>query len=183
MFSISLNIGHVTNTQMRRVLSQNGILISDFEFNALVKRYTDDNGFNYTWFLREADPQEYLIYAPKVCLSAYSFLLNKLLSLQFEENRVPPAPANRITATNDENKRKHNRVNMVRVFAKIKGYAVRNRVRMIDFFKDYDKHNELCILETDLRRGLNLAGIKLELMELNLICEVLVDIHRYKIFV
>lgn len=51
---------------MRRVLSQNGILISDDEFFALIKRYANDIGFNYIWFLREADPQEYLIFAPKV---------------------------------------------------------------------------------------------------------------------
>lgn len=51
---------------MRRVLSQNGILISDDESNALIKRYADDMGFNYSWFLKEADPQEYLIGEPKV---------------------------------------------------------------------------------------------------------------------
>lgn len=51
---------------MRRVLSQNGILLSDDEFYALVKRYANDTGFNYSWFLKEADPQEYLIPTPKV---------------------------------------------------------------------------------------------------------------------
>lgn len=69
-----------------------------------------------------------------------------------------------------------NRLNIVHVFAKVKGIVVRNRVRIMDFFKYYDKHNELCILETDFRRGLNLAGIQLEHMELNLICEVLVEL-------
>lgn len=67
VFLKRLNTGHVTNTQMRRVLSQNGILISDEEFYALIRRYSNDIGFNYSWFLKEADPQEYLIFAPKVC--------------------------------------------------------------------------------------------------------------------
>lgn len=80
----------------------------------------------------------------------------------------------RSTTSNDENKRKINQLNIVHVIAKVKGIAARNRVRIMDFFKDYDKHNELCILETSFRRGLNLAGIKLEHMELTLICEVLV---------
>lgn len=65
-----------------------------------------------------------------------------------------------------------NQLNIARVFAKIKGFVVRNRVRLMDFFKNYDKHNEFCIIESDFRRGLNLAGIKLEHMELTLICEV-----------
>lgn len=53
---------------MRRVLSQNGILLSDDENYALVKRYANDTGFNYSWFLKEADPQEYLIAMPKVLI-------------------------------------------------------------------------------------------------------------------
>lgn len=66
IFTIRLNNSHVTNTQMRRVLSQNGVIVSDSEFNILVQRYADEIGFNYAWFLREVDPQEYLFYAPKV---------------------------------------------------------------------------------------------------------------------
>ncbi|KAG4066440.1 hypothetical protein HA402_007076 [Bradysia odoriphaga] len=148
-----LNIGHVTSTQMRRVLTQYGILVSDEEFNVLVKRYADDMGFNYVWFLKEVDPEEYLIYASR-----------------FEENRRPPAPENRLP--NEKCEQKTNQLNIIHVFAKIKGIAARNRVRIMDFLKNFDKHNELCIVETDFRRGLNLAGIHLEHMELNLICEV-----------
>lgn len=94
--------------------------------------------------------------------------------LKFEENRVEAAAAKRVAEVNKENQRKINQLNIVHVFAKIKGIAVRNRVRILDFLKNYDKHNELCILETDFRRGLNLAGVRLEHMELNLICEMLV---------
>ncbi|KAJ6633413.1 hypothetical protein Bhyg_16673, partial [Pseudolycoriella hygida] len=147
-----LNIGHVTNTQMRRVLSQNGILLSDVEFNVLLKRYSNEMGFNYSWFLKEVDPQEYLIDVPK-----------------FEENPVPPF---RISTRNEEIKRKMKDTNITQVFAKIKGIVVRNRVSIMDFLRNYDKHMELCIPESDFRRGLNLAGIRLEHMELDLICEV-----------
>lgn len=52
---------------MRQVLSTNaGILLSDEELYALEKRYNDSMGFNYMWFLKEADPQDYAI--PKVQL-------------------------------------------------------------------------------------------------------------------
>lgn len=64
--------------------------------------------------------------------------------------------------------------NIAQVLAKIKGIAVRSRVRIHEFLKDHDKHKELCIPENDFRRGLILAGIRLDHMELNLICEVLV---------
>lgn len=69
---------------MRRVLSQYGILISDSEFNALVTRYADENGFNYVWFLKEVDPQEYLIYAPKVAIEVFSIFSFFLFSNKFK---------------------------------------------------------------------------------------------------
>lgn len=49
---------------MRQVLFSNGILLSDTEIYALERRYNNDMGFNYMWFLDEADPKEYAI--PKV---------------------------------------------------------------------------------------------------------------------
>lgn len=49
---------------MRQVLAISGCLLSDEEVYALEKRYNDDMGFNYMWFLKEADPKEYI--APKV---------------------------------------------------------------------------------------------------------------------
>lgn len=55
---------HVTRTQMRQVLAISGCLLSDEEVYSLEKRYNNDMGFNYTWFLNEADPKEYV--APKV---------------------------------------------------------------------------------------------------------------------
>lgn len=55
------NMYHVTRAQLRQVLLTNGILISAEEFTAIEKRYQDDLGFNYKWFLDEADPQEYAV--------------------------------------------------------------------------------------------------------------------------
>lgn len=51
---------------MRQVLSTSGCLLSDEEIYSLEKRYNDDIGFNYIWFLNDADPKEYV--APKVFL-------------------------------------------------------------------------------------------------------------------
>lgn len=55
------NISHVTRSQAKQVLLTNGLLISDEEMYAIEKRYNDDLGFNYRWFLNEADPQDYAV--------------------------------------------------------------------------------------------------------------------------
>lgn len=135
---------------MRQVLLTNGILLSDEEMYALERRFNNDIGFNYTWFLREADPREYAI-------------------PQFEEFRskrealnAPPKP---LLPSNEEK-------DIVQVVAKIKGLTVRQRMRIIDFMQGYDQHNELCIADADFRRGLNSAGINITLPEVDLVCQV-----------
>lgn len=44
---------------MRQCLLSNGILLSDEELYALEERFNDDMGFNYFWFMREAEPKPY----------------------------------------------------------------------------------------------------------------------------
>lgn len=44
---------------MRQCLISNGILLSDEELYALEERFNDDVGFNYFWFLREAEPKRF----------------------------------------------------------------------------------------------------------------------------
>lgn len=135
---------------MRQVLLTNGILLSDEEMYALERRFNNDIGFNYSWFLREADPREYAV--PK-----------------FEEFRAKRellnAPAKAPLPTNEEK-------DIVQVVAKIKGMTVRNRMRIVDFMQGFDVHNELCITEENFRRGLNSAGITITLPEVDLVCLV-----------
>lgn len=44
---------------MRQCFLSNGILLSEEELYALEERFNDDVGFNYFWFLREAEPQRH----------------------------------------------------------------------------------------------------------------------------
>lgn len=44
---------------MRQCLLSNGILLSDEELYALEERFNDDMGFNYYWFMKEAEPKPY----------------------------------------------------------------------------------------------------------------------------
>lgn len=149
-FDSRLNIGHVSRSQMRQVLLTNGILLSDEEMYALERRFNNDMGFNYMWFLREADPADYAI--PKFA--------------EFREKQVlingPPCVRRATLAETD----------IVQVVAKIKGQTVRLRMRIVDFMEGYDAHRELCICEPDFRRGLNSAGVKLSEPEVDLVCEV-----------
>lgn len=52
--------------------------------------------------------------------------------------------------------------------------VVRNRLRISDFMEGYDPHNELCICEPNFRRGLDSAGVKLTVPEVDLLCDVYV---------
>lgn len=56
-----LNLSHVTRSQARQILLTNGLFLAEQEFYALEKRYNDDLGFNYRWFLNEVDPQDYAV--------------------------------------------------------------------------------------------------------------------------
>lgn len=64
---------------MRRVILTNGILLSDEELYALEKRYNNDIGFNYIWFLSEADPKDFGI--PTVSFVYYTLLTSFFVSL------------------------------------------------------------------------------------------------------
>lgn len=135
---------------MRQVFQTNGILLTDDELYALECRFNNDMGFNYIWFLREADPRDYAV--PK-----------------FDEIRVKRellnAPTKLPNPFNEER-------DIVQVVAKIKGFTVRHRMRILEFMQGYDSHNEMCIAETDFRRALNAAGIFVSENEVNLVCDV-----------
>lgn len=145
-----LNIGHVSRSQMRQVLLTSGILLSDEEMYALERRFNNDMGFNYMWFLREADPRDYAI--PR-----YEIFRDRQILVN------TPAPAERPSLEE---------LDIVQVVAKIKGQTVRRRMRIVDFIECYDPHRELCCCESDFRRGLNVSGVLLSAAEVDLVCSV-----------
>lgn len=141
---------HVSQNQMRQVILSNGILLSDEEICALENRYKDDQGFDYVRCLNE------------IGLNIHEAPLYK----EFHEKMI---------AVNREcPKREPNRLetDIVQVLTKIKGQAVRKRIRIKEFLKDYDRHNEQCIIESNFRRGLENSNIILTLQEMDLICNV-----------
>lgn len=107
-----MNHGHVTRSQMRQVLTTATVLLSPEETFALERRYNDDLGFNYFWFLDELE-------ARSIECPLYRDML--------DEKR-------RINAPRKDPKPSENETNIVIVLAKIKAKVVRERINVITYF-------------------------------------------------
>ncbi|KAJ9598822.1 hypothetical protein L9F63_026644, partial [Diploptera punctata] len=144
------NNGHVSRSQFRQCLVANGFLLSDQELYALEQRYNDDMGFNYFWFIREAEPKKFEE-------PLYMGYVENIKKLNVEP--VPPPPKNKET-------------DIVEILAKIKGKVVRERVRVIEFMQHFDRHNQNVISRQDFIRGLDVCRFNLTPVEFNTIAEV-----------
>ncbi|KAF7382800.1 hypothetical protein HZH66_013202 [Vespula vulgaris] len=144
------NCGHVTRAQMRQVLTTATILLSSEEEYALERRYNDDLGFDYYRFLKELEAKP--IVAP---------LYDRML----EEKKRVNAEAKFPPSTEDE-------TNIVLVLAKIKAKVVRERIKVSEFLKQYDTHNELSVSTTDFTRGLDQLRCNLSTTEVDTIVKI-----------
>lgn len=144
------NNGHVGRSQMRQCLSMNGILLSDEELYALEERFNDDLGFNYSWFLREAEPkkQEDALYAGYV---------EDMVKLN-----APKTPREADRKEKD----------IVQILAKIKAKVVRERIRVSEFLKEYDRCNLEIISRSDFKRGLTNSRLELSENEVDTLMDV-----------
>lgn len=144
------NNGHVSRNQMRQALLSYGIFLSDEELFALEERYHNDMGFNYSWFLNDVGPKplEEPIYA--------SYLADTI-----ELNKEKPKKA----PTRLEKDIGH-------VLSKIKGTVVRKRIRVMEFLRDFDRHNNQVISRVDFQRGLSNCGFELTENEVETLTDV-----------
>ncbi|XP_067010369.2 uncharacterized protein [Anabrus simplex] len=149
-----LRSGHVSRSQFRQVLLTMGILLSRHEMDSLESRYLDDLGFNYLWFLREAEPRQ----EEESCLS---FQYNAML----EQKKIINAPKEPPEPTRKER-------DIVEILAKIKGKVVRERIRVLEFLRDFDRHNEECISREDFCRGLGVCRFDLTPVEVETVMDV-----------
>ncbi|XP_047366820.1 uncharacterized protein LOC124955844 [Vespa velutina] len=145
------NLGHVTRAQMRQVLTTATVLLSSEEEFALEQRYNDDLGFDYYRFLIELEAKP--IIAP---------LYDRIL----EEKKIINAEIKVLSSgTEDE-------TNIVLVLAKIKAKVVRERIKVSEFLKQYDVHNELAITMVDFIRGLDQLRCNLSTTEVDTIVKI-----------
>ncbi|XP_004533214.1 uncharacterized protein LOC101452318 [Ceratitis capitata] len=143
-----LNRGHVGCNQANQVFLTNGILLSNNELNALLERYGNELGFNYTKFLEHADPAEYAV--PKL-------------------KPHPEALKTKCPAISKDAGDHFNEEYIIKLLSNIKRQAITRSINIIDFLQDYDRHREGDILEIDFRRGLSNALINLTSDEWNAI--------------
>lgn len=61
---------------------------------------------------------------------------------------------------------------IVAILAKIKGKLVREKIRVIEFLRDYDKHNQNIISRVDFKRGINVCRFDINENELDTLMTV-----------
>ncbi|KAB0801730.1 hypothetical protein PPYR_03916 [Photinus pyralis] len=150
------NNGHVTRSQMRQCISSNGILLSGEELYALEERFNDDLGFNYFWFLREVEPKRHE-------LPLFTGFISDMKKLNAPK---PPKPVER------------NEKDIVMVLAKIKSKVVRERIRLLEFLRDFDRHNEEVMSRQDFKRAIDNCKLDLTEGEFETLFEVFGSIKR-----
>ncbi|XP_056643883.1 uncharacterized protein LOC130449862 [Diorhabda sublineata] len=143
------NNGHVSRSQMRQALHSNGILLSDDELFALEERYRNDMGFNYFWFLKDVESRPV-----------------EPLYIKFLEDR------NKVNAEHPKKKPTRQEKDIVLIMAKIKGKVVRERIRVMEFLRDFDRSNSLVISREDFRRGLSVCRFELTENEVETLMDV-----------
>ncbi|KAK9310506.1 hypothetical protein QLX08_000247 [Tetragonisca angustula] len=144
------NKGHVSRSQLRQVLSTAAVLLSEEEEFALERRYNNDLGFNYNWFLKELEAQR--IEEP---------LYHSMVKEKRRINAEKPPPE--VTAEE---------TNIVLILAKIKAKVVRERIKVIEFMRQYDVHNEHVIKRTEFLRGLDQLRCNLTCTEMGTIMDI-----------
>lgn len=154
-FDITRN-GHVTKPQFIRVLSQLRIVAPDHIMHLLLKRYMDKGNtdeVNYVDFCNDVDTTEDM------------FGVGRDYNQSF--NYYPRSQAHRVEA---------DIVKLVPediedVIARIRQRCKEERVRIGEFFRDFDKLRSGFITEAQFRIGLNMAKLVMSNNEFGLLCE------------
>ncbi|KAG6799425.1 hypothetical protein HZU73_05159 [Apis mellifera caucasica] len=144
------NKGHVSRSQLRQVLTTAAILLSEEEQFALEQRYNNDLGFNYNWFLKELEALP---------------IEEPLYQSMLKEKRLINAEKPPVVLTDDE-------TNILLILAKIKAKVVRERIKVIEFMRQYDVHNEHVIKRTEFLRGLDQLRCNLSCTEMGTIMDI-----------
>ncbi|KAJ3666453.1 hypothetical protein Zmor_001895 [Zophobas morio] len=142
------NNGYVSRAQMRQSLLSNGILLSDEELYALEERFNNEVGFNYFWFLKEVEPSS----CEQRCPGA---IHHEVCGKEYIKKPIPRAEQD-----------------IVRILAKIKGKVVKERIRVMEFLRDFDKCNQQVISREDFARGLSVCRFDLTENEMKTLMEV-----------
>jgi len=142
------NNGHVTQSQFKQCLAYLDLHTDDDEVRAIQEKFSDNIGFDYVRFLDELTPQVRDL--PK-----YKEHLKELQAVNAHKN--PPE----IDALAD----------LRAIITKIKTKVWKERMRVYEFMKDYDKLKTGRVLETNFRRAVDLANLGLKESEVDILCD------------
>ncbi|XP_050532651.1 uncharacterized protein LOC126900763 [Daktulosphaira vitifoliae] len=143
------NHGHITRSCFRRAMSTAGVKCSDEELRVLEKRFMNVDGFNYLKFLENiVNPYEdskSIIHKPKIKIET-----DDLLNIEK-------------ICDNLKN------ISLSSLISKIQTIVKRGRIKIDQFFRVFDQYNHSLISNENFQRGIAIAGIQLNLQELDLL--------------
>lgn len=139
---------HITRKQFQQCLSIMNLPFTKAEIDAIEARFSNDIGFNYMTFLYELLSDEY-----QMCPPRYPSLKKEIFHLS-RNKFVPESPTN---------------VHEEGVLTKIKNKVFKERFRLIDYMKDYDKLNSGRIIKSNFQRALGLSPLNLNGSEITLL--------------
>ncbi|XP_011673543.2 uncharacterized protein LOC594672 [Strongylocentrotus purpuratus] len=140
------NMGIVTKSQFRQCLFYLGLNASEEEMLMLEAKYTNVMGFNYIKFLEDLQPkaQQELKYVQR--LKELDLVNNRKVSL--EKNPLKDADS---------------------VMEKVKTKVIKERMRVHEFMRNYDKLRTGRMLKENFRRALDNAGLGLQPSEVEIL--------------
>jgi len=135
----------------KQIFRTNGILLSDPEQDSVLRRYGNELGFCYTKFLDDVDPAEYAMPA----------MVTKQQLVEcppFARDNLEPEDVSEEV--------------IVRILTNCKRQAVIKSVAVIEFMKDYDRHREGEILESDFKRAMDNSSVIIKEEEATILCNM-----------
>ncbi|ELU01670.1 hypothetical protein CAPTEDRAFT_182794 [Capitella teleta] len=143
------NNGYVTTKQFRQCLTMLDLKCTEPEMEALEARFCNDTGFNYIAFLGELQPTE----KPK---------------LMYLERQKEVREVNQRTKNPEVDPSRDLEV----ILLKIKNRVFKERIRIYEWMKDYDKLHTGRMLKINFRRALDLCKFELKESELAILEDI-----------
>ncbi|KAJ3035330.1 hypothetical protein HDV00_004058 [Rhizophlyctis rosea] len=161
------NTGRVTRSHFSRLLSTMKLDLSDVDLHILFKRYEDKaTGFiNYTVFLLDVDPETYHAYVNSPYHNTpYGHSSSTIPSRS--PSPVLPTPYQKLIFP---------KPSLDNIMQKLKTHVSRHRIRVSEFFTDFDKLRSYSIPRQEFIRGVNWIGCPMTEEEYEVLAEAFTD--------
>lgn len=146
---------HVSKQQFLRVLSTLGVFAEQPQLNALLKAYLDKGNaeeVNYADFCEDVDSSDQLFGVSRAYNHSFDY---------YPKNRPRPTGVDiRRDLPND----------VEDILAKLRSFSQQQRIRIDEFFRDFDKLKKGSISQAQFRIGLNMSKIVLSSAEFAALC-------------